>query len=256
MRRRHHLDRVPPILHAPTSYLILRLLLQPPCRGALRRRSPLRLDHLFADSVGRRVSNVAAIVCRFVVRTRLGPFPPLLISFVSYCALCRGGGAGGISQLDEFGIDPTLEPELAMALRISMEEERARRRAAGGEGGDEGAQTEGMDTQADAGGTRKGGWNGARSVVRLGLPSKRKQKLITRRPLSCTHRRRRAAGSHCCVAAAGHTAGRQRRACSQAACAHGPFGHERGGSAAACSAALHGWRYAIPHAPFTHVCCR
>lgn len=40
-----------------------------------------------------------------------------------------------------------------MALRISMEEERARRRAAGGEG----AQTEGMDTQADAGGERKEG---------------------------------------------------------------------------------------------------
>jgi len=36
-----------------------------------------------------------------------------------------GGDAGGSGQF-EFGVDPTLDPELAMALRISMEEERAR----------------------------------------------------------------------------------------------------------------------------------
>lgn len=35
-----------------------------------------------------------------------------------------GGGGGG---LDEFGgVDPNMDPELAMALRVSMEEERAR----------------------------------------------------------------------------------------------------------------------------------
>jgi len=34
-----------------------------------------------------------------------------------------GGEAGG---LDEFGIDPSLDPELALALRMSMEEEKAR----------------------------------------------------------------------------------------------------------------------------------
>lgn len=36
-----------------------------------------------------------------------------------------GGEAGGSNQF-EFGVDPSLDPELAMALRISMEEERAR----------------------------------------------------------------------------------------------------------------------------------
>ena len=37
-----------------------------------------------------------------------------------------GGGGGGF----EFGIDPSLDPELALALRVSMEEERARQTAA------------------------------------------------------------------------------------------------------------------------------
>ena len=40
-----------------------------------------------------------------------------------------GGGAGGTGF--DFGIDPSLDPELAMALRVSMEEERARLAAAG-----------------------------------------------------------------------------------------------------------------------------
>ena len=33
-----------------------------------------------------------------------------------------GGGGGGY----EFGVDPNLDPELALALRVSLEEERAR----------------------------------------------------------------------------------------------------------------------------------
>ena len=41
-----------------------------------------------------------------------------------------GAAAGGISAPSQFaeygGIDPNLDPELAMALRISLEEERAR----------------------------------------------------------------------------------------------------------------------------------
>lgn len=38
-----------------------------------------------------------------------------------------GGGAAQASQFQEYGgIDPNLDPELAMALRISLEEERAR----------------------------------------------------------------------------------------------------------------------------------
>jgi 26S proteasome regulatory subunit N10 len=39
------------------------------------------------------------------------------------------GGSGGPSQF-EFGVDPSLDPELAMALRMSMEEEAARQAAA------------------------------------------------------------------------------------------------------------------------------
>ena len=38
-----------------------------------------------------------------------------------------GGGAGPGGQYAEFGgINPEMDPELAMALRVSMEEERAR----------------------------------------------------------------------------------------------------------------------------------
>ncbi|KDN48068.1 hypothetical protein RSAG8_03084, partial [Rhizoctonia solani AG-8 WAC10335] len=41
-----------------------------------------------------------------------------------------GGEASGSNQF-EFGVDPSLDPELAMALRISMEEERARQAVTG-----------------------------------------------------------------------------------------------------------------------------
>ena len=37
-----------------------------------------------------------------------------------------GGDGGGGGEEFEFGIDPSLEPELALALRMSMEEEKAR----------------------------------------------------------------------------------------------------------------------------------
>lgn len=37
-----------------------------------------------------------------------------------------GEGASGGNEDFEFGIDPALEPELALALRMSMEEEKAR----------------------------------------------------------------------------------------------------------------------------------
>ncbi|KFH43602.1 26S proteasome non-ATPase regulatory subunit-like protein [Hapsidospora chrysogenum ATCC 11550] len=37
-----------------------------------------------------------------------------------------GGEGGGANEEFEFGIDPSLEPELALALRMSMEEEKAR----------------------------------------------------------------------------------------------------------------------------------
>ena len=37
-----------------------------------------------------------------------------------------GGGGGGGGQGFEFGVDPNEDPELALALRVSMEEQRAR----------------------------------------------------------------------------------------------------------------------------------
>ena len=37
-----------------------------------------------------------------------------------------GGGAEGGAAPFEFGVDPNMDPELALALRVSLEEERAR----------------------------------------------------------------------------------------------------------------------------------
>ncbi|KAL0550587.1 hypothetical protein IC582_015109 [Cucumis melo] len=45
--------------------------------------------------------------------------------FVAAAAAASAGGAGF-----DFGVDPNLDPELALALRVSMEEERARQEAA------------------------------------------------------------------------------------------------------------------------------
>ncbi|KAJ3204025.1 hypothetical protein HDU67_009811 [Dinochytrium kinnereticum] len=45
----------------------------------------------------------------------------------------------------EFGVDPNLDPELALALRISMEEERARQEMS--TGGDEGSSSMAIETQ-------------------------------------------------------------------------------------------------------------
>jgi len=69
-------------------------------------------------------------------------------------AAAGGGGGGGF----EFGVDPSLDPELAMALRVSMEEERARQAAAdaaaggGGGSGDAAAAAPAPAAAADAGG--------------------------------------------------------------------------------------------------------
>lgn len=46
-------------------------------------------------------------------------------------AQADGGAAGG--EFAGLGIDPNADPELAMALRLSMEEARANEAAAGGE---------------------------------------------------------------------------------------------------------------------------
>ncbi|KIS69910.1 putative 26S proteasome regulatory subunit Rpn10 [Mycosarcoma maydis] len=44
-------------------------------------------------------------------------------------------GSGGGGNNFEFGVDPSMDPELAMALRLSLEEEQARQRAAEGSSG-------------------------------------------------------------------------------------------------------------------------
>ena len=74
------------------------------------------------------------------------------------------GGGGGADAFAEYGgVDPNMDPELAMALRVSMEEERARQErataaaaeAAAAEGGaeeskdGEEAKQEGMEVDAD-----------------------------------------------------------------------------------------------------------
>ncbi|KAK7250816.1 hypothetical protein RIF29_33526 [Crotalaria pallida] len=46
-----------------------------------------------------------------------------------FAAAAAAAAAGGVSGF-EFGVDPNLDPELALALRVSMEEERARQEAA------------------------------------------------------------------------------------------------------------------------------
>jgi 26S proteasome regulatory subunit N10 len=53
----------------------------------------------------------------------------------------------------EFGVDPNLDPELALALRISLEEERARQEATSGGSKAEGT-TEGASAPAAAGSSK------------------------------------------------------------------------------------------------------
>lgn len=66
-----------------------------------------------------------------------------------------GGGGGGAAAASafEFGVDPSLEPELALALRVSMEEERQRQERAAAEEREKSASGEGGETAAtEAGG--------------------------------------------------------------------------------------------------------
>ncbi|KAI9228297.1 MAG: hypothetical protein DHS80DRAFT_27313 [Piptocephalis tieghemiana] len=78
------------------------------------------------------------------------PGPHLLSDKIRSSAIVRGeeaeeGGMGGGGEEFEFGVDPSVDPELALALRMSMEEERARQEAASSkkEGGGEGAKVAG-----------------------------------------------------------------------------------------------------------------
>jgi len=67
-----------------------------------------------------------------------------------------GGGGPGAEGFAEFGVDPTLDPEFAWALRVSMEEERQRQAAAAAKeaeeaGGGEAAATAGAEAATAAG---------------------------------------------------------------------------------------------------------
>ncbi|KAJ9081236.1 proteasome regulatory particle base subunit rpn10 [Entomophthora muscae] len=72
------------------------------------------------------------------------PGPQLLSDMViSSPIISEDGMASSLGRGDnsnfEFGVDPELEPELAMALRLSLEEERARQAAQGGVSADSAA---------------------------------------------------------------------------------------------------------------------
>ncbi|KAF2291944.1 hypothetical protein GH714_042286 [Hevea brasiliensis] len=58
-----------------------------------------------------------------------------------FAAAAAAAAAGGVSGF-EFGVDPNLDPELALALRVSMEEERARQEAAAKKAAEEGSKQE------------------------------------------------------------------------------------------------------------------
>ncbi|TYJ47458.1 hypothetical protein E1A91_A02G191000v1 [Gossypium mustelinum] len=66
-----------------------------------------------------------------------------------FAASAAAAAAGGISGF-EFGVDPNLDPELALALRVSMEEERARQEAAAKKAAEESSKQEKGGEEQDA----------------------------------------------------------------------------------------------------------
>jgi len=55
----------------------------------------------------------------------------ICVGGTGFGAAAAGAGAGGSAPDGyDFGVDPNLDPELAMALRASMQEERSRQEAA------------------------------------------------------------------------------------------------------------------------------
>lgn len=67
-----------------------------------------------------------------------------------FAAAAAAAAAGGVSGFD-FGVDPNLDPELALALRVSMEEERARQEAAAKRAAEEaGRQEKGGEQQSSS----------------------------------------------------------------------------------------------------------
>ncbi|KAG9137719.1 hypothetical protein Leryth_019283 [Lithospermum erythrorhizon] len=130
--------------------------------------SPVKYDKKVLEMIGRKLkkNNVALDVVNFgeenedksekvealvgavnsndsshIVHVPPGPnaLPDVLISTPIFTGDGEGGSgfaaaaaaasASGVSGFD-FGVDPNLDPELALALRVSMEEERARQEAA------------------------------------------------------------------------------------------------------------------------------
>ncbi|XP_074294515.1 26S proteasome non-ATPase regulatory subunit 4 homolog [Silene latifolia] len=63
-----------------------------------------------------------------------------------FAAAAAAASAGGMTGYD-FGVDPNLDPELALALRVSMEEERARQEAAAKKASEEAAGQEHSSSQ-------------------------------------------------------------------------------------------------------------
>ncbi|KAG1354118.1 26S proteasome non-ATPase regulatory subunit 4 [Cocos nucifera] len=66
-----------------------------------------------------------------------------------FAAAAAAAAAGGMSGFD-FGVDPNIDPELALALRVSMEEERARQEAAAKKAAEEAAKQEKGGEQASS----------------------------------------------------------------------------------------------------------
>lgn len=75
-----------------------------------------------------------------------------------------GGGGGGGGEGFEFGVDPNLDPELAMALQVSLEEERARQ-AAAAEGGPAAAEGGAAAAGGEAAAPAAAGGGGAAAGV-------------------------------------------------------------------------------------------
>ncbi|XLR64598.1 hypothetical protein HN51_007062, partial [Arachis hypogaea] len=67
-----------------------------------------------------------------------------------FAAAAAAAAAGGVSGF-EFGVDPNLDPELALALRVSVEEERARQEATAKKAAEEASKQEkGGEQQANS----------------------------------------------------------------------------------------------------------
>ncbi|ONK72636.1 uncharacterized protein A4U43_C04F21460 [Asparagus officinalis] len=66
-----------------------------------------------------------------------------------FAAAAAAAAAGGMSGYD-FGVDPNIDPELALALRVSMEEERARQEAAAKKAAEDASKQEKGEEQASS----------------------------------------------------------------------------------------------------------